>query len=49
MLIVCIRLNHMKWVVVVVQVLSLWHPMDDSTPGFLVLHYHLELAQTHVQ
>ena len=28
--------------------LTLCHSMDCSTPGFLVLHYLLELAQTHV-
>ena len=28
--------------------LTLCDPMDCSTPGFLVLHYHLELAQAHV-
>ena len=49
MFIVCMRLNGMKWPIAVVQLLSLWHPMDDSTPGLLVLHYQLELAQTHVQ
>ena len=27
---------------------ALWDPMDCSTPGFPVLHYLLELAQTHV-
>ena len=26
----------------------LWDPMDCSTPGFPVLHYLLEFAQTHV-
>ena len=38
-------------VVVVVQSLSrvqLCDPMDCSLPGFSVLHYHLEFAQTHV-
>ena len=38
-------------VVVVVQLLSpvwLCDPMDCSTPGFPVLHYLLEFAQTHV-
>ena len=29
-------------------VLTLCDPMDCSTPGFLVLHHLLELAQTHV-
>ena len=28
--------------------LNLCNPMDCSTPGFAVLHYLLELAQTHV-
>ena len=28
--------------------LTLWNPMDCSTPGFPVLHHLLELAQTHV-
>ena len=28
--------------------LTLWDPMNCSTPGFPVLHYLLELAQTHV-
>ena len=28
--------------------LTLCDPMDCSTPGFLVLHYLLEIAQTHV-
>ena len=28
--------------------LTLCDPMDCNTPGFLVLHYHLEFAQTHV-
>ena len=27
---------------------TLCDPMDCSTPGFPILHYHLELAQTHV-
>ena len=27
---------------------TLWDPMDYSTPGFPVLHYLLEFAQTHV-
>ena len=27
---------------------TLCHPMDCSTPGFPVIHYLLELAQTHV-
>ena len=27
---------------------TLCHPVDYSAPGFLVLHYFLELAQTHV-
>ena len=27
--------------------LTLWDPMNCSTPGFPVLHYFLELAQTH--
>ena len=30
------------------QCLTLCDPMDCSTPGFLVLHHFLELAQTHV-
>ena len=28
--------------------LTLWDPMDYSTPSFPVLHYLLEFAQTHV-
>ena len=28
--------------------LTLWNPMSWSTPGFLVLHYLPEFAQTHV-
>ena len=28
--------------------LTLWNPMDCSTPGFPVLHYQPEFAQTHV-
>ena len=28
--------------------LTLWNPMDCSTPGFSVLHYLLEFAQNHV-
>ena len=28
--------------------LTLFHPMDCSTPGFPGLHYLLEFAQTHV-
>ena len=28
--------------------LTLWDPMDGSPPGFPVLHYLLEFAQTHV-
>ena len=28
--------------------LTLWDPMDCSTPGFLVHHQLLKLAQTHV-
>ena len=28
--------------------LTLWDPMDCNTPGFPVLHYLLEFAQTHV-
>ena len=28
--------------------LTLWDPMDCSTPGFPILHYLLEFAQTHV-
>ena len=28
--------------------LTLWDPMDCSTPGFPVFHHLLELAQTHV-
>ena len=27
---------------------TLWDPMDCNTPGFPVLHYRLEFAQTHV-
>ena len=30
------------------SVMSLCDPMDCSTPGFLILHYHPEFAQTHV-
>ena len=29
--------------------LTLWNPMDCSTPGFPVLHHLLEFTQTHVQ
>ena len=29
--------------------LTLWDPMDCSTPGLPVLHHLLDLAQTHVQ
>ena len=29
--------------------LTLCNPMGCSIPGFPVLHYHLEFAQTHVQ
>ena len=42
---------HSVWPKVVVQPLShvwLYNPMDCSTPGFPVLHYLPELAQTHV-
>ena len=43
---------NVKSIIVVVQSLTrVWLfeiPMDRSTPGFHVLHYHLELAQTHV-
>ena len=28
--------------------LTLWDPMDCSTPGFAILHHLLEFAQTHV-
>ena len=28
---------------------TLWDPVDSNTPGFPVLHYLLELAQTHVR
>ena len=28
---------------------TLWDPVDGNTPGFPVLHYLLELAQTHVR
>ena len=31
-----------------VQLLTLYDPMDCSTPGFPVHHHLLELAQTHV-
>ena len=34
-------------VVVIFQLLSLYDPMDCSTPGFPVLHHLLEFAQTH--
>ena len=27
---------------------TLWDPVDGSMPGFLVLHYLSEFAQTHV-
>ena len=27
---------------------TLWGPLVCSTPGFLILHYHLEFSQTHV-
>ena len=40
-----------KRVDVIVQVPShvrLCNPVDCSTPGFLVLHYPLDFAQTHV-
>ena len=30
------------------SVLTIYDPMDCSTPGFTVLHHLLELAQTHV-
>ena len=32
----------------VITAAALWDPMDCSTPGFPVLHYPLEFAQTHV-
>ena len=36
-------------VVLAQSCLTLCNPMDYSTPGFLVLHYFPELAQTHVR
>ena len=41
----------MLLVVVVVQsqlCLTLWNPMDYSTPGTFVLHYLSEFAQVHI-
>ena len=35
------------WCSVALSYPTLCHPMDCSTPGFLVLRYFLELAQTH--
>ena len=36
------------WCSVTKSCLTLCDPMDHSTPGFPVLHYHLEFAQTPV-
>ena len=36
------------WCSVTQLCLTLWDPMDCSTPGFPVLHHIPELAQTHV-
>ena len=36
------------WCSVAKLCLTLWNPRDCSTPGFLVLHYLLEFAQTRV-
>ena len=36
------------WCLVTKLYPTLWDPMDYSTPGFPVLHYLPELAQTHV-
>ena len=36
------------FVVVTESCLTLYDPMDGSTPGSIVLHYLLEFAQTHV-
>ena len=48
-----LSLNHQgsQWWDIVVQLLShvqLWDPMNWSAPGFPVLHYLLEFAQTYV-
>ena len=37
-----------NYIFLVVQLLTLCHPMDSSTPGFPVLYYLLNFAQTHV-
>ena len=37
-----------KWLFVVQLCPTLFDPMDCSTPGFPVLHYLLDFAQTHV-
>ena len=46
---VCLSLMLRSYCCSVVQSCpTLWDPMDCSTPGFPVLHYLLEYAQTHV-
>ena len=48
----CLGVHGTQVSFLVVQLLShvqLCHHMDCSTPGFPVLHYLQELAQTHVQ
>ena len=37
-----------RYIIVAHWCLTLWDPMDCSTPGFPVLHYLQEFAQTHV-
>ena len=41
---------HCQWLLLLVaqSCLTLWDPMDCSTPGLPVLHYLPEFAQTHV-
>ena len=41
---------HNRWMNVIQSLSRVWlcNPMDCSTPGFPVLHYLLEFAQTHV-
>ena len=39
---------YMKYFSVTKSYLTLCNPMDCSTPGFPVLHYLLEFAQSHV-
>ena len=42
-------MKNFSFLVVVVQLcLTVYDPMDCSVPGFPVLHYLLEFAQTHV-